>query len=358
MPVLDYFTTKKPKDTMKKDTDTKDTATKDAIVQDQHDKNLEHDEEEPILNEEDEAFLVRITSAAEGSPPPLPVRPQDLRVAGYSEFNDAQMVLMKDARETPLPDVPDTPEGIMPGIEGEDVKGKGKAKRTKWSWLRRDSRDSRKDMAAGLHSAAQGLKAPDMRPNRDGAVTPDEAKKEEDEMTTVLDQLNLAAVNNRVFSLSAESRDLLKQFNLVLKDLIHGVPTAYRDLESLLTNSENQLQKTFGILPPFLQQLIEKLPNTFTHALGPEILMAAAEKQGLDPKIVTQGTNVASKLGIKMKTPSLKDLVSKQGAIVAMLRSIMTFLRTRFPAFVGLNVLWSLTLFGKHHTSPFLPRPS
>ena len=330
--------------------------------------------EAPVLTDEDEAFLQRI--ASEGTPPPLPERPQDFAVAGETKGNDAQIALMNGAQNIPLPDVPDTPDGVMPAIESEhDSKAKGKAKEEKrpfsWSFLRRDSRDGkRKTTATDLHNIAEGLKAPDAQPNEDGIVTPHEAHTEEEEMTAVLDQLNLAAVNNRVFSISKESQDLLKKyapnhnplpqsssnthsprFTLVLKDLVHGVPTAYGDLESLLTNSEQQLQKTYTHLPPFLQKLVEQLPSKFTSSIGPEMLAAAAEKQGVKSAHLKQATAAASAMGMKIKVPNLKDLVTKPGAVAGMLRAIMNFLKVRFPAFMGMNVLWSLALFGKLHLS-------
>ena len=60
----------------------------------------------------------------------------------------------------------------------------------------------------------------------------------------------------------------------------------------------------------------------------------------------TQAAGAAmSAAGSKVKIPTLKDLVTKPGAVANMLRTIMTFLRTRFPAFMGMNVLWSLALF-------------
>ncbi|MCJ1235081.1 hypothetical protein MMC14_003045 [Varicellaria rhodocarpa] len=308
--------------------------------------------EVPVLTDEDEAFLQRI--ATEGTPPPLPDRPHDLAVAGESKGNDAQIALMNGAQDIPLPDVPDTPDDVLVAIEGEqDNKGKGKAKESKkslkWSFLRRDSRDGKrkeKELAAtDLHGIAECLKAPDAKPNEDEVVTPNEARKEEDEMTVVLEQLNLAAVNNRVFSISKESQELLRKFTLVLKDLVNGVPTAYDDLESLLTNSEHQLQSSYSSLPPFLQKLIQSLPSKMTGSLGPEVLAAAAEKQGLKSAYLSTAAGAAGKMGMKIKVPNLKDLVTKPGAVAGLLRTIMTFLRTRFPAFMGMNVLWSLALF-------------
>ncbi|MCJ1304438.1 hypothetical protein MMC08_007250 [Hypocenomyce scalaris] len=309
--------------------------------------------EEPVLNDEDEAFLQRI--ASEGTPPPLPERPQDLPIAGETQGNNAQIALMAGAQNIPLPDVPDTPDDVLKGIEGEEEtvkggeKGKKGKKAFKWSFLRRDSRDSNRKsqdaMATDLHSAAEGLKAPGAQPNEDGIIPPHEAHKEEEEMTRALESLNLAAVNNRVFSISKESQELLRKFTLVLKDLVNGVPTAYDDLESLLTNSEHQLQRSYKHLPSFLQKLIEQLPSKFTQSIGPEMLAAAAEKQGLKSKYMSQGAGIAEKMGMRVKVPSLKDLVTKPGAIAGMLRAIMNFLKLRFPAFLGMNVLWSLALF-------------
>ena len=183
---------------------------------------------EPLLNDDDEAFLQRIASA-DDVPPSLPERhPQDLPEAGSTKGNDAQIALMNGAQNIPLPNVPDTPDGVLVAIEGEAPKSseKGKEKATddgrassmlkKWSFMRRDSRDSKKKearlTATDLHNIAEGLKSPSAKPNKDGIVTPGESNKEEEEMTQVLEQLNLAAVNNRVFSISKESQELLRKF--------------------------------------------------------------------------------------------------------------------------------------------------
>ena len=181
--------------------------------------------EAPVLDEEDEAFLHRI--ATEGPPPPLPerppplpVRPQDLPVAGIPKENNAQLVLMQGAQDIPLPSAPDTPaEETATAIEGEDSeksskeKGKDTKRRSKWSFLRRDSRDSKRKAktatATDLMGVAEGLKASDAQPNEDHVVSDPEAKKEEEEMAAIMEDLNLAAVNNRVFSLSKESKELL-----------------------------------------------------------------------------------------------------------------------------------------------------
>lgn len=134
---------------------------------------------------------------------------------------------------------------------------------------------------------------------------------------------------------------------------MNGVPTAYDDLESLLTNSENQLERSYKHLPAFLQDLIKKLPSKMTQSIGPEMLAAAAEKQGMNTKYMNKGAHAAEKMGMKVRVPSLKDLVTKPGAVAGLLKTIMNFLKLRFPAFLGMNVLYSLGLFGMYpHSSP------
>ncbi len=133
--------------------------------------------EKPVLTEEDEEFLQRV--ASEGTPPPLPERPLFLLVAGDTEGNDAQLALINDATNTPLPEVPDTPDE---GPAVKEGKGKEKAKSDKkpitWNFLRRDSRDTkrkaREATAVDLHSVAEGLKPADAQVNEDGIVTPHE----------------------------------------------------------------------------------------------------------------------------------------------------------------------------------------
>jgi len=78
-------------------------------------------------------------------------------------------------------------------------------------------------------------------------------------------------------------------------------------------------------------------------------LAVAAEAQGLSAAGVS--TSNAGGGGIagaakRMMTPSgLKELVTKPGAVVSMLKYIMNVLKVRWPAFLGTSVLWSLGLF-------------
>ena len=205
-----------------------------------------------------------------------------------------------------------------------------------------------------MMDVAEKIKNADAQPNEENIVDDVEAKKEQDDMAMALERLNLAAVNNRVFSVSEETQELLQKFNVIFKDLVNGVPTAYDDLEKLLTNSDRQLQSTFQSLPSFLQKLIEQLPNKMTKGFAPEIMAAAAEraqKSGMSMENAGKAAAAASKMGFK--TPNLKDLVGKPGAVASVLKSIIQYLRARFPAFMGMNVLWSLALFGRYASSLF-----
>ncbi|OJD39735.1 uncharacterized protein BKCO1_2000320 [Diplodia corticola] len=331
----------------------------------------------PILNAEEEAFLERITSRGEGEeeeiPPPLPARPkaatapivaeQDPVAQTQTKGKDAQIALMNGADQVPLPQ--------SPPVTTPDAKD-GNKRKNYWSWVPdiptrakslRRSRTDTTQAADTLAAAAETVKnGRGVELNPDGSINLEaETAKEKQDLAEVLDQLNLAAVNNRVFSFSKESQELLEKFKLVLKDLVNGAPHAYNDLERLLKDSEKQLDKMYGSLPPFLQNLIKQLPTKVTAALAPELMAVAAEKP--DAHLHAQGASASAQQGgaksggksqkyakqgykYAKKYPPLKKLVSEQGAIAAMLRAILNFLKLRFPAVVtGTNVLMSLAVF-------------
>ncbi|KAH7088556.1 hypothetical protein FB567DRAFT_341684 [Paraphoma chrysanthemicola] len=294
---------------------------------------------EPVLDEEDQVFLERLAAIAsepEGDAPPLPNRP-------------AQVVDDKD--KIPLPQSP--PEVTAESSE----KGKGKAsgldrKKSVMSYFSLDrfkkgdkdkapkdktgklSEKERLSLADDLQAAAEATKVNDA----------EEQKKEDKELTDILDQLNLSAVNNRVFSFSKESEELLNKFTQVLKDIVNGAPTAYNDLEKLFTDYDAQLKKMYGGLPPFLQNMVKSLPAKLTATLGPELLAANAEKPGFDAKTAAGGSK--SKRSKIPTIPTLKSLVTAQGAVATALRSIVNFLKFRFPMLAtGTNLIMSLAVF-------------
>lgn len=166
------------------------------------------------------------------------------------------------------------------------------------------------------------------------------------DMTDILERLNLSADDNHVVSVNEETQELLRKFKLIFKDLVNGVPTAYHDLEMLLENGNKQLQQSYSQLPGFIQKLIKMLPEKIAKNFGPEALAAASEKAGTTgagTENMGKAAAAASKMGLSL--PGLKEVAGNPAAIVGMLRSIMAFLKTRFPAFMGMNVLWSLALF-------------
>jgi hypothetical protein len=156
----------------------------------------------------------------------------------------------------------------------------------------------------------------------------------------------LSSVNNKAFAFSKESQKLFDRFTQILKDIINGVPTAYGDLEKLLTDSDAQLKEMYGKMPPFMQNLIKSLPSKMTATVAPGLAAAMSEKPGNDGKLHVPASASRSS-GSRLKIPALKNLV-KGDAVIAMLRSILSFLRLRFPAaLAGTNVLLSLAVFCK-----------
>ncbi|TVY42622.1 hypothetical protein LOCC1_G003748 [Lachnellula occidentalis] len=286
----------------------------------------------PLIDEDDERFLERIVSA-EGPAPPLPARPAGIGAeAGDFTGNASQVVVHEQDNHHGRK----SHERKSHERRRSSDKGKGKdttadsKKSSRFSFLQRTF--TKKD------------KHPDLKPNSN--VPPTEAVSEEEDLSRILDDLSLSAHNNKAFSLSTESQKLVQEFTVILKDLINGVPTAYDDLAHLLDNSQGTLDKQYEKLPSFLQKLITTLPDKLTKNIAPELLAVAAEAQAFN----TAGAG-ASSAGLKgaaksfLKPSSLKDLVTKPGAVVSMLKAIMNALKLRWPAFMGTNVLLSLGLF-------------
>ncbi|KAK8090879.1 hypothetical protein PG994_000384 [Apiospora phragmitis] len=281
----------------------------------------------PLLREEDERFLERLTSPDpdddEAVRPPLPPRIKTPTIEWDSE---TESFVSKEG----------------------GAKGKGKAKATD---PKPDSTPGKPKRFATITTLGRNL-SQRVRPTANSGlklqnvplVTEREVVREETDITRILDDLDLSAKNNKVFSLSADSGEMVRKFNLVLKDLVNGVPTAYGDLTALLDDRDGTLARNYEKLPSSLKKLVTTLPNKLTSTLAPELLAVAAEAQGL-------GAEEAKKGGIKdaaknFLTPkSLQDLVTKPGAVVGLLKGIVNALKVRWPAFIGTNVIWSLALF-------------
>jgi hypothetical protein len=198
--------------------------------------------------------------------------------------------------------------------------------------------DFQRHQAGGnLHDVAHSMKT-----GKPLFRTPD-PETEKTDVANILTKLNLSAINNKAFSFSEDSQKLFDRFTQILKDIINGVPTAYKDLELLLTDSDKQLKGMYEKMPPFLQNLIKSLPSKMTATVAPGLAAAMSEKPGADAKKLNVPLN--ERMRSKMRVPPLKNLV-KGDAVVAMLRSILNFLKLRFPTVLtGSNVLLSMAVF-------------
>lgn len=192
--------------------------------------------------------------------------------------------------------------------------------------------------------------------SEEAETTEDEQKKEQRDLTAILDGLNLSAINNRVIGVSKDSQRLLESFTVILKDIVNGVPTAYDDMERLLTERQAQLDKMYNSLPPFLQSLVQSVPTKMYAFLAPQLVTVVKAAGAGDMKAKSAGgalsmsanasSSKTNKPGIKSYIPSLKNLITQKGAAAAMLRSIISFLELRFPMLLaGTNVIMSLAVF-------------
>lgn len=164
--------------------------------------------------------------------------------------------------------------------------------------------------------------------------------------------------------ISHETQHLLESFTLVLKDVVNGAPTAYEDLDKLLTERGEQLDNLFSVMPPFVQTLVKSLPVKMYGAMAPSVAaaMSSEKADNVDLHAAEAGTDDEAEVTIDLGSseansskekkkkrglvPSVQSLVKEQGTVAAMLRSILNFLQARFPMFItGTNVLMSVSVF-------------
>ncbi|KAI0882791.1 uncharacterized protein GGS22DRAFT_40879 [Annulohypoxylon maeteangense] len=311
---------------------------------------LETVEGMPILDKEDEKFLERLTSPSDTNddddetPPPLPPR---VKTPVIEIDSDSSSLVSKDESNGNKKDASaKDSNGKAKEQDKDDEKPDHKPKRFAFVTnlsrnisLKRKPDD--KHEHKGKHKKDQHLTVP---PSTTTATTDpeQEAQKEEEDMAHVLEDLNLAAsTDNKAFSLSKESAETLRKFTQVLKDLVNGVPTAYQDLVGLIEDRDGVLARSYEKLPKSLKKLVAQLPDKLTSSLAPELLAVAAEAQGL--KVEEEAGKEGAK---KLLSPgNLMELVTKPGAVVGLLKGIVNALKTRFPAFIGTNVLWSMAVF-------------
>jgi len=189
------------------------------------------------------------------------------------------------------------------------------------AFIRRSIEEQQKPSLFNFGRKRQSVDIPPTPAEEESVKTdaPTTPTAQEQDLANVLESLNLAVEKKTAFSLSDETRALLREFTQILKDIQAGGPHAYSDLTNFLQNKNEKLNSLFDTIPGFMKSLISTLPFPLARKLD---------------KKSTKDVSV----------DILKDL-AKPGVISGLLKNIMTVLRTRFPAFVGSNVLLSLGVF-------------
>ncbi|KAI9791298.1 MAG: hypothetical protein M1816_004079 [Peltula sp. TS41687] len=295
-----------------------------------HDNHHHHHShnDSPLLSPNDEAFLERIVSQDDGHP--TPPSPPPLHMPGEPQLQEDGYPFSKQA-DRRVPTLPEDRDLDDEGPKGKHKKHEEHEKPTEKPTEKAKSRWS-------LQRFTPKKKSPG-----DGTVTPRETAKENDELAAVLDRLNLSSGHGRGLSLSKESREMVQQFNQILKDIVNGAPTAYDDLIHLFDSSQDHLEKSYGRLPGYLQKVVKTLPRKMSKSIAPELVATAAAAEGASLEHADLMGAAAKRSGVRM--PGLKDLIMKPGAIATLLKSVMNTLKLRFPAFLGTSALWSLGVF-------------
>lgn len=293
----------------------------------------------PVLSHEDELFLLRV--ASEGDTPELPPRPTTT-----TEDATAGEVECGGQREEKSPNNAEAKKwaerwiewGIKPTQDMALERIRQLTDAAHAASVERQKASDRRVAADTLKSAADAVKIHASTPE-----VAEERKEEQQEVGSILNRLDLSSINNRVVGVSHDTQKLLESFNQVLKDIVNGVPTAYQDLEKLLTERQGQLDKLYGGLPPFLKSLIKTIPVKVYATLAPQVAAAMSAEQAN-----AKSDSKDKKKKKRFSIPSLKSLIGQKGAVAGMLRSIISFLEMRFPALLtGTNVIVSLAVFSK-----------
>ncbi|KAG5964281.1 hypothetical protein E4U56_002326 [Claviceps arundinis] len=302
--------------------------------------NLDDDFDRAVLRPGDEKFLEQLINSDDAPAPPLPPRLYSRDLDWSSDSEDAASAGPSHIPVTPTITTTITSNNTsIPEIPLKD-------------------KQSKKQGRLSILFTRKKPPTPSSNSNTLEPTTPStstiplaEQEKEKKDLSKVLDRLNLSVKNNKV--ISTDSSAALTSFTNVFKDLVNGVPTACDDLMSIIDDKDGALAKGFDKLPKSLQKLVTQLPDKITSSLGPELLAAAAASQGLKAETGGGGGGGGLKSAAKsMFVPAnLAQLVRKPGAVVGMLRAIVEVLKTRWPAFIGMNVIWGVALSSKSSLS-------
>ncbi|PKS09042.1 hypothetical protein jhhlp_003655 [Lomentospora prolificans] len=283
----------------------------------------------PVLEPDDEHFLVALTSD-DGPAPPLPPR-----------IKTPEITWDSDDFSRHSGEISDSSAVVLARTAGEKEKDRDKEKGKEKE--KEGEEAKKKRFSIPFFSQHKKKQSATLEPPAD--VSKAEVNREEKDISRILRSLNLAAdSDDRAVSLTPDVASLAKRFTLVLKDLANGVPTAYGDLVSLIEDRDGLLDRTFEKLPSSLQKLVMQMPDKITASLAPEVLKAAAAAQGKEVEVGGEGGLKEAAMSL-LTMRGLQEMVTKPGAIAGMLRSIVNALKLRFPAFMGTNLLWSVSVF-------------
>lgn len=287
----------------------------------------------PVLDRSDESFLQNLLSE-DGPAPPLPPR---VTMPDLDWPSDDASSIRRSAS------IKEGTRGAAAATAATATDDGGESKESKEATAKKSNRLSQVFSRVGRKKPKHG---DTLKPDDAKEPTAEEVDKETKDLTRVLDRLNLSAatsstgtgtgagstVHNKVIALTDDSAEVLRSFTQIFKDLANGVPSAYDDLVQLIKDRDGAITKGFEKLPKGLQKLVTQLPDKITANIAPEVLAAAAKSQGVEA-------------AEHMLAPqNIFKLMTEPGALVAMLRAIVTTLQQRWPAFIGVNVLWSVAL--------------
>lgn len=282
----------------------------------------------PLLDDDDAQFLERLLTKDDdddGPPPPLPPRPRTPDLTWDSD---------SDSFRLPRTDEPTTSTTTATATAPK--------KQNRLSRLFHRKPSSSTTLTV---------------PTASSTVPPEEADREWADLNRVLSNLGIepadpadpsdpsskaaapSKAKTAALTASAEVQSLLQQFVVILKDVQRGAPTAVDDLVSLLDGRNDVLSRGFEKLPGSMQKLVTQLPKKLTSSLGPEVLAAAAQAGGM------KGETDAGGLARFLMPKNLNDLLLTPAIVKTMLKAIFNALKVRWPAFVGMNALWSVAVF-------------
>ncbi|KAG6002520.1 hypothetical protein E4U54_000862 [Claviceps lovelessii] len=292
-----------------------------------HDHDNDNDLDRAVIRPGDESFLEELIASDDLPAPPLPPRLYSRDLDWPSDNEDAITT-----------SAPPSDQSAQNAQNAQNIATDASAKEAKDKQAKKQNRLSalftrkKQQPAASLEPAAAAAARSETTPLA-------EQEKEKKDLSKVLQRLNLSVKNNKV--ISTDSSAAITAFTNVFKDLVNGVPTAYDDLMRIIDDKDGALARGFDKLPTSLKKLVTQLPDKITSTLGPELLAAAAASQGI--KAETSGGFKGAAKSVLLPA-NLAQLVTKPGAIVGMLRAIVEVLRTRWRAFIGMNVIWGVAL--------------